>query len=122
MSDFLKGKIKQNAEEFTLFEERETFIPQESIILSDEAQEVMDAGRELWKYYHAQSDAEPNASLYDIKGYFQGFKIGKDGKPRMNSDSSDETYMRLIKDLRTKLKTLAEKIEPKVYEHGFLKR
>lgn len=122
MSDFLKGKIKQNTEKITLFGEYETFIPQEPLALSDEAQEVMDAGRKLWQYYHAQSDADPNASLYDIKGYFQGFKTDKDGKLKMNSDSSDETYMYLIKDLRVKLKMLAEKIEPKVYEHGFLKK
>lgn len=82
----------------------------------------MDAGRELWKYYHAQPGADPNASLYDIKGFFQGFKEGKDGKMKMNSESTDKTYMRIIKDLRCKLKTLAEKIEPKVYEHGFLKK
>lgn len=121
MSDFLKGKIKLQENNGGLFGEEECFIPKEPVVFSDEAQEVMDTGRELWKYYHAQPGANPDASLYDIKGRFQGFKTGKDGKQKMNSDSPDETYMRLIKDLRTKLKALAEKIEPKVYEHGFLK-
>ena len=52
----------------------------------------------------------PNASLYDIREHFQG----RNEAGRMNSKSDDETYMRLIQDLRSKLKTLAKKIEPKV--------
>ena len=38
----------------------------------------------------------------------------------MNSKSGDDTYTVLISELRTALKTLAQKIEPKVYEYGFL--
>jgi hypothetical protein len=38
----------------------------------------------------------------------------------MKQKSLDETYNALIKDLRQKLSVLAEKIEPKVYEYGFL--
>ena len=38
----------------------------------------------------------------------------------MNSESSDECYTELMKDLRDKLKILAKKIEPKIYEYGFL--
>jgi len=38
----------------------------------------------------------------------------------MNNKSSDEIYMNLIGDLRDKLKQLADKIEPKVYEYEFL--
>ena len=40
----------------------------------------------------------------------------------MNTKSSDENYMALIGNLREKLKILAEKIEPKVYEYEFLKK
>lgn len=58
--------------------------------------------------------------LYDIKMYFQGTKTLKNGKIQMKSDSDDEKYMSLIKMLRDKLKILAAKIEPKVYEYGFL--
>lgn len=122
MSDYLKGKCKPKKTVEGLFGDEECFIPDSPVVFSEEAQDVMDAGCELWKYYHAQPGAAPNASLYDIKGFFQGFKEGKDGKMKMNSESPDETYMRLIKDLRSKLKVLAEKIEPKVYEHGFLKK
>jgi hypothetical protein len=40
----------------------------------------------------------------------------------MNGKSDDETYNTFIEGLRSELKTLAEKIEPKVYEYGFLKK
>lgn len=53
----------------------------------------------------------------DIKEYFQG----RNEKGRMNSSSPDEKYMALIGVLRQSLKELAKKIEPKVYEYGFLK-
>jgi very-short-patch-repair endonuclease len=59
----------------------------------------------------------PNASLYDIREYFQG----RNAKGNMNMTSSDETYNQLIKNLREKLEILATKIQPKVYEYGFLK-
>lgn len=84
---------------------------------SDEAVTVFDAGRELWKYYHAQKDVNVNASLYDIREYFQG----RNDKGRMNSKSDDVTYTKLIAELRSKLAVLADKIKPKVYEYGFLK-
>jgi hypothetical protein len=44
------------------------------------------------------------------------------GRIKMNSKSDDETYNKLIDGLRSALKTLAQKIEPKVYEYGFLKQ
>lgn len=40
----------------------------------------------------------------------------------MNNNSSDETYMKLIGDLRERLRQLANKLEPKVYEYEFLKQ
>ena len=88
---------------------------------SPEAQAVMDAGRELWRYYHQQPNANPNASFYDIRLHFQGTKTTKGGKQQMNTESKDETYTRLIATLRQKQKELAKKIDPKVYEYGFLK-
>lgn len=88
--------------------------------LSSEAQAVMEAGRELWRYYHRQDGANPNASLYDIRLHFQGFKTTKSGKVQMNNESSDAHYTSLITQLRKALKVLAKSIEPKVYEYGFL--
>ena len=89
---------------------------------SEEATAVFDAGRELWKYYHEiaslpRNDYNVNASLYDIREYFQG----RNDKGRMNSKSDDATYTQLLAELRSKLAVLADKIKPKVYEYGFLK-
>jgi hypothetical protein len=39
----------------------------------------------------------------------------------MNNKSEDETYMKLINELREKLRQIEKKIEPKIYEYGFLK-
>jgi hypothetical protein len=60
--------------------------------------------------------ADINASFYDIREYFQGSKSGK-----MGVSSTDERYSELIKALRDAQKILAARIEPKVYEYGFLK-
>jgi hypothetical protein len=88
--------------------------------LSAEAQALLNAGKELWRYYHVKAktdkDADINASFYDIREYFQG----RSEKGTMKQKSNDETYNALIKDLRQKLSVLAEKIKPKVYEYGFL--
>jgi hypothetical protein len=89
---------------------------------SAEAAAVLDAGRELWKYYHAKiktnKTASVNASFYEIREFFQG---RKETSGAMNATSEDEAYNALIKTLREKQKTLAKKIEPKIYEYGFLK-
>jgi predicted RNA methylase len=91
----------------------------ESIVrtFSSEATEVFNAGKVLWKYYHQQPNSNVNASLYDIREHFQG----RNEKDKMNPKSENGTYMELITELRDKLKLLAKKIEPKVYEYGFLK-
>jgi hypothetical protein len=85
-----------------------------------EALEVLNSGRELWKYYHSiiknDKDAAVDASFYDIREYFQG----RSEKGTMKQKSLDTQYNALIKDLRQKLAALAEKIKPKVYEYGFL--
>jgi hypothetical protein len=84
---------------------------------SSEAQAVFDAGRELWRYYHAQPDALPDASFYDIRAHFQGFKPNG----HMNADSSDPAYTELVSSLRSAERALAAKLAPKVREHGFLR-
>ena len=84
---------------------------------SVEAQAVFDAGRKLWKYYHSHENVNVNASLYDIREHFQG----RNEKGKMNNKSEDESYNEFIESLRASLRILAKKIEPKVYEYGFLK-
>ena len=90
--------------------------------LTPVARAVLDAGRELWRYYHAQPDANPNASYYDIRLHFQGVKRTASGKEQMNATSSDATYNALLANLRAAHKNLAAQIAPKVYEYGFLKQ
>lgn len=120
MSDYLAGKIVPEKPKKDLFSEASVgandylplqFTPQAQV------QAVMDAGRELWRYYHAQPNANPNASLYDIKEHFQG----RNDNGKMNSKSSDARYTELHDNLKDALKALGEQIKPKVYEYGFLK-
>ena len=114
MTEYMQGKVKSNAPVQTnLFEQEKENRP---LRFSPEAQAVLDSGRELWRYYHAQPDANPNAALYDIRLHFQG----TNAKGKMNAGSDDARYTELIAALRQHLKQLARKIEPKVYEYGFL--
>lgn len=90
-------------------------------VLTPAAQAVLDAGRELWKYYHetiANDDtAYVDASLYEIKEYFKG----RNEKGKMNNKATDEHFNELEANLRHALKALSVQIQPKVYEYGFLK-
>jgi len=120
MTDFIKGKIKQEPTAVnTLFESKKEMAVGNNapLLFSEEATAVFDAGRELWKYYHAQNGVNVNASLYDIREYFQG----RNDAGRMNSKSTDAIYTKLISELRNNLTLLANKIKPKVYEYEFLK-
>ena len=137
MTDFIKGKIAPN---FAKEGELQTALFQSSapttlaragvpLLFSTEATAVFDAGRELWKYYHAhkfpsfggvsegRGGYNANASLYDIREFFQG----RNDKGRMNPKSTDQNYMALIGALRQQLTVLADKIKPKIYEYEFLK-
>ena len=121
MTKYIMGKLKPKTVIKTeqgsfLTGNTESRVPKEPLVFSDEAKAVFDAGRELWRYYHKKDGSNPNASLYDIKKRFQGVN----SKGKMNNKSEDGEYNALIGNLRDKLKTLATKIEPKVYEHGFL--
>lgn len=116
MTDFMRGKIKQEPTSTHLFASDEE-LRTKPLEFSPVAKAVFNAGLELWRYYHAQSGVNVNGSLYDIREHFQG----RNEKGKMNNKSSDDEYMRHIKNLRESLKLLAKKIEPKVYEYGFLK-
>jgi hypothetical protein len=122
MISFLSGKIVHNAytDLFSQLENKNkpNWQKGQKREFSIEAQAVFDAGRELWKYYHAQPNINVNASLYDIREHFQG----RNDKGKMNAASSDARYTELIGALRSTLKALAGKIEMKVYEYGFLER
>ena len=130
MTDFISGKIKievQNEDLFSAICQPELVsgspeIPKQvrndkALVFSPEATAVFDAGRALWSYFHSQNEVNVNASLYDIREYFQG----RNAAGRMNPRSDDATYSELIGNLRKKLTELADKIKPKVYEYEFLK-
>lgn len=138
MHDFIMGR--QSREELTLWDNNGAFVSEQTfgddfnveeespvierkpIEFSAEAQAVLTAGLALWRYYHEQADAIADASYYDIRLHFQGFKTTKTGKVQMNPTSDDERYTLLIGDLRQKIKALASRIEPSVYKYGFLKK
>lgn len=121
-SHVLSDYIKTNRNAANLFSQEDS--GSNRLEFSPAAQAVLDAGKALWYYYLHHKDGElygassinVNASFYDIRKYFQGV----DEKGKMNSDSPDQEYMRLIKDLRDKQKVLAKQIEEKVYKYGFL--
>jgi predicted RNA methylase len=117
MTNFIAGKIgKTIISEPSLFDTTKT-ARNTPLKFSKEAKAVFNAGKKLWSYYHEQPKCNVNASLYDIREHFQG----RNDAGKMNNKSQDEQYMKLISDLRENLKTLAKKIEPNVYEYGFLK-
>ena len=115
MADFINGKLKPVATNQNLFQQN-IYTPKK-ITFSIQAQQLFNAAQNLYTYYHQQTNANPNASLYDIKLHFQG----KDSKGKMNPDSKDETYTQLLKTLKEKQKALAQNITPKIYQYGFLK-
>ena len=114
MSEYINGKLKSENTENLFGNEKVEYKP---LQLTNEANEVLNSGRELWKYYNSFNATIPNASFYDIREFFQG----RNDKGRMNSKSSDEKYTELISELRNKLNVLADNIKPKIYEYGFLK-
>ncbi|EAH9380152.1 hypothetical protein EYB11_02990 [Campylobacter upsaliensis] len=130
MLEFIQGKIKisnkkkkgQQEFNFQSDELEDTFIPTKPLIFSDEAKEVLQAAKELFKHYHEQAkDKEnynPNTALYDIKAHFQGFN--DKGKMNPPQKAQDEAYKDKLGELNYTLKNLAKKIEVKVYEYEFL--
>ena len=126
--DFMAGKIK-STEKDILGENKESFIPTKPMEFSIEAQNVLNAAKALYIYYHQmagdvgtawkindKTEYLPNAALYDIKEFFQG----RNEKGRMNAKSEDLKYTELLNDLKNAQKILAQKIEPKIYEYEFL--
>ena len=118
MFDFINGKVKNGTLE-------DCFIPNNPLDFSVESKAVFSAGCEIWRYYHKNAKDDKynaNASLYDIKEYFQGRGESTNGKKgKMNAKSTDSHYNDLIAQLRIALQNLADKIAPKIYEYGFLR-
>ncbi|WRC26221.1 hypothetical protein KVE60_06705 [Helicobacter pylori] len=118
--DFLKGKIKEEGDSLFLNAKKENKPLEFSLCAS----RVFDAGREIYHHYHTQASTNrlfynANASLYDIKEFFQGRNA--QGKLNLPAKAKDEHYKQLYANLQDALKDLAKEIQPKVYEYGFLR-
>ncbi|GAA9430046.1 hypothetical protein BTM430_13570 [Helicobacter pylori] len=117
--DFLKGKIKEGGDSLFLNAKKENKPLEFSLCAS----RVFDAGKEIYRYYHKQASTNrpynANASLYDIKEFFQGRNA--QGKLNLPAKAKDEHYKQLYANLQDALKDLAKEIWPKVYEYGFLR-
>ncbi|BCJ00676.1 hypothetical protein JSHR31_00970 [Helicobacter pylori] len=117
--DFLKGGIKEKGDSLFLNAKKEN----KPLEFNQSASRVFDAGREIYCYYHTQASTNPhynaNASLYDIKEFFQGRNA--QGKLNLPAKAKDEHYKQLYANLQDALKDLAKEIQPKVYEYGFLR-
>ncbi|WP_187871102.1 hypothetical protein [Helicobacter pylori] len=117
--DFLKGGIKEDGDSLFLNDKKEN----KPLKFSPSASRVFDAGREVYRYYHTQDFTNrpynANASLYDIKEFFQGRNA--QGKLNLPAKAKDEYYKQLYANLQDALKDLAKEIQPKVYGYGFLR-
>ncbi|GHQ60125.1 hypothetical protein VN0382_14180 [Helicobacter pylori] len=117
--DFLKGKIKEKGDSLFLNAKKENKPLEFSLCAS----KVFDAGRKIYHHYHTQDSTNrhynANASLYDIKEFFQGRNA--QGKLNLPAKAKDEHYKQLYANLQDALKDLAKEIQPKVYEYGFLR-
>lgn len=117
--DFLKGGIKEEGDSLFLNAKKEN----KPLKFSPSASKVFDAGKEIYRHYHTQASTNrlynANASLYDIKEFFQGRNA--QGKLNLPTKAKDEHYKQLYANLQDALKDLAKEIQPKVYEYGFLR-
>ncbi len=86
--DFLKGGIKEEGDSLFLNAKKE----RKPLEFSETALSVLNAGREIYRYYHAQDftnhDYNANVSLYDIKEFFQGRNA--QGKLNLPAKAKDE--------------------------------
>ncbi len=117
--DFLKGGIKEKGDSLFLNAKKEN----KPLEFSQSALNVSDAGKKIYRHYHTQASTNrhynANASLYDIKEFFQGRNA--QGKLNLPAKAKDEHYKQLYANFQDALKDLAKEIQPKVYEYGFLR-
>ena len=123
IQDFLKGKARPIAREDDLFASAIQNAPNGMcpLQMTAQAQAVLNAGKEVYKYYYAvrkqNGGGTLNAALYDIKEYFKG----RNEKGNIKATSDDAQFNRLMETLRTTMQALAQNITPKIYQYGFLK-
>lgn len=126
MHDYLSGRISREAilvENPTLFDDEQAHVLSQTaplVAMGEEARNVYNAGKELWKYYLSTPNANVNASYYDIKAHFQQFTETKKGRIKMNADSNDYTYNKLKRNLNEAIKKLSKSIADDIYKYRFL--
>ncbi|GAA8706467.1 hypothetical protein HpBT348_15170 [Helicobacter pylori] len=106
--DFLKGKIKEGGDSLFLNAKKEN----KPLEFSQSASRVFDAGREIYCHYHTQASTNrtynANASLYDIKEFFQGRNA--QGKLNLPAKAKCKHYRQLYANLQDALKDLAKEM------------
>lgn len=87
---------------------------------SKEAKVVLDAGRELWRAYFAETD------VYGVREEFKLNRVDvgwyQVRKALQARNASSEFQPVSFASFEKAYKTLTEKLQPQVYEYGFLKR
>lgn len=75
---------------------------------------VIESFKTLYRLYHSYENSNPNASLYDIKNFFNSIK--------KRQGSISEEYEKIITEIKENYEILSLKIIPKIYEYKFLVR
>lgn len=89
------------------------------LVFSEEAQAVLDTGRELWRAYFAHTDNHTTRDLYKLNRCdVWRYQIRK--SLQMRNESGDFPPISFA-EFETAYKALTEKLRPLVYEYGFLK-
>jgi len=90
MSDFLRGRIASGPNPVNPVNPVENLFMRSAPLrlcvnenMSPAAMSVLDAGREIWRYYHAQPDANPDASYYDIRLRAAMKRLAKEIEPKV---------------------------------------
>jgi hypothetical protein len=85
--------------------------------LSPEAQQVMDAGRELWRKYHATQFEKKIRDEYKLNRPDAGwYQIRKALEANSDSEAVD------FEPFKTAYDALSQKLRPQVFDYGFLRR
>ena len=79
MADYLNGKVQRKSAEsggdlFVMLAADEAVKTRPVDALSEEAKAVLGTGKEIWKYYLSKPGVSVNASFFDIRAYFQGYR------------------------------------------------
>ena len=109
MTDFMKGRLKkQDSGELELTKtESSIYDGTQKIVFSQEAKAVLEAGKELYKYYYSKphiTKEANNASFYDIRAAFQGDWRQRQNESDIHRRKIQQTYSKLARKTKTSCK------------------